>query len=68
MESFGAMSNAVVSDPVGSLVDSPPPKRRNVGPGRDIPTNWDGKVATLVEAQTIQDSLMANTSVTEGRG
>jgi hypothetical protein len=84
MESFGAMSNAVASNPVQSLVDSPPNKRRNTGvgvsPQTDISTDWDGNIATVVEARTMEGSLIANAStdtqpdnvcegnVREGRG
>lgn len=69
MEFFGAMSNAVISKPVQSWVDSRPKKRRNtqagVGPQMDIPADWDGNIATLVEAQAMEDSLIATTASTD---
>ena len=70
MESFGAMSSAVV--PAQSLPDSQPNKRRNTRAGAaqqtDVSSNWDGKVAALIEAQTAEEAFITSNSLTEGRG
>lgn len=55
MESFAAISNAVVS------------KKRRITPAGVVPqgeiaTDWDGNIATLVETGTMEDLEIANSS------
>jgi hypothetical protein len=67
MESFAAINNVVISRPDQSL-----PKKRRITPAgtghqEEIPTDWDGNIAMLVETRRMEKSLIASTSTDGGQ-